>query len=231
MDEYETYRFNVNQCESHVKSDLDTISLNIDSRDTRKLKFLIDTGAEISIIRSSSLTPGVSYQLHKGVDITGISNTVMRTEGTVDLKLLTETHETMHTFHVLGEDSEMHYDAILGKDFLEERGSVINYCSRQLIMNDQVVINFDPKLSTSKVEPCRRTIKARTETIVRVPTTSKGLGVLPKDELLPGVYVASSLTRAVNGVCVTSIVNTTETDQTVELPCVVLEGLDEGESA
>jgi hypothetical protein len=70
-----------------VKSDLDTISLNIDSRDTRKLKFLIDTGAEISIIRSSSLTPGVSYQLHKGVDITGISNTVMRTEGTVDLKL------------------------------------------------------------------------------------------------------------------------------------------------
>ena len=55
--------------------------------------------------------------------------------------------------------------------------------------------------------------------------------MLPKDELLPGLYVASSLTRAVNGVCVTSIVNTTEIDQTVELPCVVLEGLDEGESA
>ena len=55
--------------------------------------------------------------------------------------------------------------------------------------------------------------------------------MLPKDELLPGVYVASSLTRAVNSVCVTIIVNTTETDQTVELPCVVLEGLDEGESA
>jgi len=136
-----------------------------------------------------------------------------------------------HTLHVLGEDSEMHYDAILGKDFLEERGSVINYCSRQLVMNDQVVVNFDPKPSTIKTEPCRRTLRARTETIIRVPTTSKGLAVLPKDELLPGVYVASSLTRAVNGVCVTSIVNTTETDQTVELPCVVLEGLDEGESA
>jgi len=174
---------------------------------------LIDTGAEISIIRSSSLNPGVGYQLHEGVD-KGISNTVMRTEGTVDLKLLTETHETMHTFHVLGKDSEMHYDAILGKDFLEERGSVINYCSRQLVMNDQVVIDFDPKLSTSKTEPCRRTFKARTETIVRVPTTSKGLGVLPKDELSPGVYVASSLTRAANGVCVTSIVNTTETNRT-----------------
>jgi len=64
MDEYESHRFSVNQCESHVKSDLDMISLSIDSRDNRKLKFLIDTGAEISIIRSSSLTPGVNYQFH-----------------------------------------------------------------------------------------------------------------------------------------------------------------------
>ena len=55
--------------------------------------------------------------------------------------------------------------------------------------------------------------------------------MLPKNELLPGVYLASSLTRAINGVCVTSIINTTETDQTVELPRVVLEGLDKSESA
>lgn len=93
MDEYESYRFSVNQCVSHVKSDLDMISLSIDSRGTRKLKFLIDTGAEISIIRTSSLTPGVNYQLHKGVDIKGISNTIMRMEGTIELKLFTETHE------------------------------------------------------------------------------------------------------------------------------------------
>jgi hypothetical protein len=84
-DEYESHRLNVNLYESHVKSDLDTISLSIDSRDGRKLKFPINTGAEISIIRSSSLTPGVNYQFHEGVDIKGISNTLMRTEGTKEL--------------------------------------------------------------------------------------------------------------------------------------------------
>src|SRR5215469_11627239 len=47
LDGYRSHKFSVNKCESHVKSDLDTISLRIDSRDTRKLKFLIDTGAEI----------------------------------------------------------------------------------------------------------------------------------------------------------------------------------------
>ena len=122
MGECESSSFSVNQCESHVKSDLDTISLSNDSRDARKLKFLIDTGAEISLIRSSSLTPGVNCQFHEGVDIKAISKAVMRTEGTVELKLFTETHETTHTFHVLGEDSEMHCDAILGKDFFGRKG-------------------------------------------------------------------------------------------------------------
>jgi len=119
-----------------------------------QLKFLTDTGAEISIIRSSILTPGANYLFHDVVDIKGISSTVMRTEGAVELKLFTETHETMHTFHVLGKDFEMHYDAILGKDFLEERESVINYCSCQIVMNE-VIVNFHPKPRAIKTEPCR----------------------------------------------------------------------------
>ena len=104
-DDCEDHKFSVNQCDSRRKSDLDTISLNVDSRDTKILKFLVDSGAEISIIKNSSLIPGVNYQLHECVDINGISNIVMRTEGIIDLKLLTDTHETVHTFHVLGEPS------------------------------------------------------------------------------------------------------------------------------
>jgi len=45
----------------------------------------------------------------------------MKTEGIIDLKLLTDTHETVHIFHVLREPFELHYNGILGKDFLEER--------------------------------------------------------------------------------------------------------------
>jgi hypothetical protein len=116
-DDYERYKYSINQCESHVKSDLDTISLNVNTRDVKKLKFLIDTGAEISIIKGFSLNPGVNYQLHKSVDIKGIYNAVLKTEGIIELKLFTDTHETVHTFHVLGEPSALQYDGILGKDF------------------------------------------------------------------------------------------------------------------
>jgi len=63
--------------------------------------------------------------MHNEVGIKGISNAVMRTAGTIDLKLFSDTHEIVHTYHVLGENSEMHYNAILGKDFfLGGRGEV-----------------------------------------------------------------------------------------------------------
>ena len=35
-DDYEKYKFSINQCESHVKSDLDTMSLNVNTRDVKK---------------------------------------------------------------------------------------------------------------------------------------------------------------------------------------------------
>ena len=68
---------------------------------------MIGTGNEISIIKISSLNPGVNYQLHKGVDIKGISVPVLKTEGIRELKLLSDTHETVHTFHVLEEPFEL----------------------------------------------------------------------------------------------------------------------------
>ena len=72
----------------------------------------------------------------------------------------------------------MPYDAILGKDFFEMSEGVINYCSRQIIMNNEVVVNFDPKSSANKTEPCTLTLKARTENIVGLPTFSNGMGLI-----------------------------------------------------
>jgi len=119
------------------------------------------------------------------------------------------------------------------------RESVINYICRKIVMNGEIVVNFHLKPSINKTEPCRLTLRARTENIVRVPTNYKGLGFLAKNEILPGVYLASALTRGQNGVCVTSIINATvtsiinatERDQTVELPCVDLENLEEREGS
>ena len=109
----------------------------------------------------------------------------MKTEGIIYKKFLTDPHDTIHTFYVLGEPSALQYEVILGKDFLEERESVINYCSSQIIMNDEVCLNFNVKPCVNITEPCRLTLNARTENIVNIPTYYKRLGLLDKSELLP----------------------------------------------
>ena len=94
-----------------------------------------------------------------------------------------------------------------------KRENVINYSSRQNIMNNEVVINVDEKSCVDKTTLCKLTLKARSECIVNVPTNSKGLGLLDRAELLPRVFLAASLTKGENGVCVTSIANTSEQDK------------------
>ena len=67
----------------------------------------------------------------------------------------------------------MNYTTILfGQGFFEGE-SVINYCSRQIVMNDEIVVNFDPKPCINKTNVCRLTLRAKTENIVRFPTNYK----------------------------------------------------------
>jgi len=98
-------------------SRLDTVTIGVDLGKTRKLRFLIDTGAEICIIRGTKLKLEVNFEPANGISVKGISDALLRTEGTVLLKLFTLTHETTHLLHVMGEDFGCRYDGILGQDF------------------------------------------------------------------------------------------------------------------
>ena len=98
-------------------------------------------------------------------------------------------------------------------------------------MNNEVIINFEEKSYVDKPTTCKLTLKARSEYIVYIPTHSQGLGLLYRAELLPGVFLAASLTRGENEVCMTSIANTNEQDQSVILLPVDLDIPDESESS
>jgi hypothetical protein len=53
--------------------------------------------------------------------------------------------------------------------------------------------------------------------------------LVSKKELIAGVFLAESLTRAMNGKCITSILNTLERDVTLDPPQVLLEAVDDSE--
>jgi hypothetical protein len=63
------------------------------------------------------LKPGCDSKTENVIEVKGISKGVMKTKGTINLKLFTDTHETTHDFHVIGDSFQLQYDGILGRDF------------------------------------------------------------------------------------------------------------------
>jgi hypothetical protein len=121
----------------------------------------------------------------------------MKTKGTTKLRLSTGPYETTHTFHVMEGSLQWQYDGILGRDFWEDKRANISYCDRTITM-DSVAIEFDPKIN-NKDKHNKITLKARSENLVKLPTSSKGQGLISKKEVTSGVYLAESLSTEING--------------------------------
>jgi hypothetical protein len=154
--------------------------------------------------------------------VKGISDVLLRTEGTVLLNLFTSTHETTHLFHVMGENFGCLYDGILGQDFWKDKGATIDYCNRVIVMGE-VMLHFDDRPDETTDSTWLLTLNSRTENIVHLPTKFTGLGIVTKKELAPGVYLAETLTEGIDGYCITSIVNTSQVDVTIRPPVIELE--------
>jgi hypothetical protein len=172
----------------------------------------------------------MNYESAKGIEIKGISNSLLRTEGTAIIKLFASTHETTHLFLIMGNEFSCQYDGILGRDFWRNNGATINYCDGTISVGE-VKLNFVDKITDTTSKTHTLTLKTRTESIVRLPTKSVGLGIITKKEIIPGVYLPESLTEEINGYCVTSIVNTLERDITIDPPHVELEKLEDENNA
>jgi hypothetical protein len=190
----------------------------------------LDAGADLSIVKRSSLQPEIKYSFKKYEHKRNFQHNHenKRDHKTESIHRLTCNYT--HTFHVVGKEFGIQYDGILGPNLLEDKQSTINYCDQQVIMG-HVIVKFDPKPDEDNSENCKLTLKARSENIVKLPTKSLGHGLISKKELMPGVYLAESLTKVMNGKCVTSIVNTLEEDITLDPPEVLLEEIDDSERA
>jgi hypothetical protein len=92
---------------------------------------------------------------------------------------------------------------------------------------EDVVIKFDHKDNGVRGKIFKVMLKARSENYVKLPTSCKGQGLISRKEIIPGIYMAESLTRETGGACITSIVNTLVEDVTTDTPLVELEETDE----
>lgn len=120
------------------------MNLNITETINQTNSFLLDTGADISLIKISKLHENTICFEDKKVKLKGIDKLDQYTEtiGYNELKININNKYYMHTFHFVKDDFPIPFDGILGNDFLKQHYVKIDYRKNKLFIEDTYINLF-----------------------------------------------------------------------------------------
>lgn len=93
---------------------------------TQVSTFLVDTQADISIFKHSSICNDIHIDKSDKINIRGITHNTISSIGTAQIDLYFGKNTICHNFHIVPNDFNIHTDGIIGKDFLERYDCNIN---------------------------------------------------------------------------------------------------------
>jgi hypothetical protein len=86
----------------------------------RKIKSLVDTGADISLIRSKKLKGEAECEPDRKVEVRGVDGSVVQTYGVIEVEVLEGNFRVRFPFHLVNKQVDLVYDVILGRDFFAD---------------------------------------------------------------------------------------------------------------
>lgn len=170
------------------------------------VSLLVDTGADISILKVDTLNDNASCNTSDTCKISGISSDEIETKASCVGKLILEQNIYLtHSFHIVESDFPIAYHGILGKDFLSTYGCVIDYSKNVLeIPNNSNIMGIPLESDVTVVPP-------RSEKIINCKSRlGPGEYLCKSKEIRKGVYLANSIVKCENNSVTFSVLNTTE---------------------
>ena len=216
----------------------DYVVFELDLGQGCQLYFLVDSWADISLVKSEKLLGTAEFKLRDRVRGKSVEGSTIETHGSLETQVLEGEMSIPNRLQLVSKQVDLKGDGILGREFLKAMQACI--CYRQQVLIFQYERIFVCKKITSllraelgalrDIRVNKLTLSARNEVIVQVPVDAGPRvqeGVVGRAELLPGVYMAESLVKVENGCIIISIMNTTAEE--VELPeqVVKLEEIDD----
>lgn len=188
-----------------------SVLLNIDILQNANAYFLIDTGADISVIKKQFINPNVDCYPSKKCSVKGIGNETFETLALCPAKISIDNFILHHSFHIVDDSIPLHYEGILGFDFLNTYDCLIdlkNHCLNLNINNSHITI----KLSNPIPENQDYLIPARVEKICSIVLNVDNDGdyFCPSQEITSGVYTANTILTVKNKSSHISIINSNE---------------------
>lgn len=144
------------------------------------LSFLVDTGADCSVIRHSVLKNNLQINTRKIFPIQGFSLTEIQTLGSVQTTIfLTPQIAINHEFNIVNSNFLLNFDAILGTDFLYNSRAVIDFEKNGILLCKNVWLNFKI-MNLRKNQTHLKMLDETDSTLGDHPTTSSNWRSDPK---------------------------------------------------
>lgn len=100
-----------------------------------KIKFCVDTGAQVSVIKPQKILDAKINTKNK-INIEGVAkNAKLQSLGMVKAHLHCKNLRILHNFHVLNKDFNVEVDGIIGNDFLRKTGAKIDFENQSIQMH------------------------------------------------------------------------------------------------
>ena len=208
------------------------LSIQIDVS-KEELLFLVDTGADISLLKAEKLVGSTGVDPLRKERVKGVNGAPIETYGIVTASVKLRNSSIPHEFHLVNGQVDIPCDGILGRDFLQLANAKICYESRTVVLRGEshkMVGRKEPVEAKCVPERnrCKITLPPRAESVIRVPVTpeSPSVGMIAKCEIQEGVFMAATLTKVVDGYAMTSVLNLNETETDIPEPMIRLEEVD-----
>jgi hypothetical protein len=112
-----------------TRTNTERVRLPTDVSNGRELLLLVDTGADISLLKPTNLNKDKTYNPDGKVNVKGVDGSIIETLETVRTVVKADRLRIPFTFQLVNKQVDIPCDGILGRDFLEHAGAQICYAS------------------------------------------------------------------------------------------------------
>lgn len=175
--------------------------------------YLLDTGADISVIKQSKIRPGQYVDTASRSKIKGVTEGFQNTLGMIDTEIFAEKFGLEHNFHIVSNDFPIPTDGILGRDFISGYNCILDYSDWIMTIR---LNNKDIYIPIQTSDDDILLIPPRCE-VIRQVNNLKNLThdvLIVNKELKNGVFVARSIVSRQNPIV--RIINTTFEEVTLK---------------
>ena len=106
--------------------------LKLDIGKGDKLYFLVDSGADISLVKSQKLLGTTDFEPKDRVRVKGVDGSKLETHGSIEARIQVGGLEIPYSFQLVSHQIDLRGDGILGRDFLKAMQAHICYKERLL---------------------------------------------------------------------------------------------------